>query len=259
MLTCFAYVLHPQLLSQSSADLPVLQVEVTRAREAIADTEAACAASVLTAEDSAREAAAARDSTTLRVKDAEDRVTLVEREVLEQVSRVEVENATTLAFAREDAEDLARKVTHFEDELAAECRAQEMSEREHRACFEKLTLLQIRGSELFHAIISPPRAKHLSEGMRLAALRHIEIVGELTVFQAAVSSIMESVLGRSPVNTALAVVVGELVAEFQKFEDRRSRLELPSQGSATCYLGHYLAGPGWPTILMRPLDSSMWS
>jgi hypothetical protein len=132
-------------------------------------------------------------------------------------------------------------------------------EREHRACFEELTLLQIRGSELFHAIISPPRAKHLSEGMRLAALRHIEIVGELTAFQAAVSSIMESVLGRSPGNTALAVVVGELVAEFQKFEDRRSRLELPSQGSATCYLGHYLAGPGWPTILMRPLDSSMWS
>jgi hypothetical protein len=43
------------------------------------------------------------DSAALRVKDARDRATLVGREALERVSRVEVENTTTLASAHEDA------------------------------------------------------------------------------------------------------------------------------------------------------------
>jgi hypothetical protein len=64
--------------------------------------------------------------------------------------------------------------------------------------------------------------------MRLVALRHIEMVGELAVFRAAVSSAMESVLRRSPDNTARAVVVGELVTKFQKVEDRCSWLEWPT-------------------------------
>jgi hypothetical protein len=50
--------------------------------------------------------------------------------------------------------------------------------------------------------------------MRHAALRHTEVAEELATFRAAVSSIMESVLGCSPGNTAHAEVVNELVAEF---------------------------------------------
>jgi hypothetical protein len=63
--------------------------------------------------------------------DVEDRVALVKWEALERVSRVEAENTTTLASAREDVECLARKITLLEDELAAEHRAREVSEREH--------------------------------------------------------------------------------------------------------------------------------
>jgi hypothetical protein len=67
-----------------------------------------------------------------------------------------------------------------------------MSKREHRAHFVELTLLQTLGSELCHATIGPPWAKHnLSEGMRLEALRHNEVARELTVFRAVMSSVAE--------------------------------------------------------------------
>jgi hypothetical protein len=46
------------------------------------------------------------DSTTLRVKDAEDRAALGEREARERVSRVEAKNAMALASVPEDAEGL---------------------------------------------------------------------------------------------------------------------------------------------------------
>jgi alpha-beta hydrolase superfamily lysophospholipase len=70
MLTCFAYVLHPQLLSQSSADVPALQAEVTWAREAVPDTLAAHTTTTL--------AAAVQDTATLHVKDVEDQAALAE-------------------------------------------------------------------------------------------------------------------------------------------------------------------------------------
>jgi hypothetical protein len=89
---------------------------VTRARGAIDAVEATRATAVLTAETSAQEAAAARDSATLCVKDAKDRAALVEREALEWVSRAEVENSMALASAREDAKGIARKVTLLEDD-----------------------------------------------------------------------------------------------------------------------------------------------
>jgi hypothetical protein len=54
--------------------------------------------------------------------------------------------------------------------------------RKHQACFEELTLLQTQGSKLCHAIVGPPQAKHLSEGMWLAALRYTEIFRELIAF-----------------------------------------------------------------------------
>jgi hypothetical protein len=70
LLTCFFRALFPQLESQA---------EVTRAWGAIAAAEADRAMALLVAETSAREAAAAWDDATLRIKDAEDRATLAER------------------------------------------------------------------------------------------------------------------------------------------------------------------------------------
>jgi hypothetical protein len=52
--------------------------------------------------------------------------------------------------------------------------------------------------------------------MRLAALRHTEMVGELAVLRAAVSSATKFVLGCSPSDTFRVEVEGELAAEFQK-------------------------------------------
>jgi hypothetical protein len=125
-----------------------------------------------------REAAAAWDSATLHVKDVEDRAVLVEREALERVSRAEAEKAVVLDFAHEDAKGFACKVTLLEDKLAAEHQAREVCERERREQFKELSLLQTRGSELYHANVGPPRAgHHLSEGMWLAALYHTEMVG----------------------------------------------------------------------------------
>jgi hypothetical protein len=90
-----------------------------------------------------------------------------------------------------------------------------VSEREHREQFEELTLLQTRGSELCHAIIGPPRARHhLSEGMRLAAIHHTKMAKELAVLRAAMSSTAELVLGRSCSDTFSVEVVGEQAIEF---------------------------------------------
>jgi hypothetical protein len=128
------------------------------------------------------------DRATLHVMDAEDRATLVERVALEKVSRVEAENAVVLASAHEDAEGFVRKIAQLEQ---FEVDAREVSERERREQFEELALLQIRGSELWHAIIGPPR-------VRLVAHRHIEIARELATLRAAVSSTVESALGSHP-------------------------------------------------------------
>jgi hypothetical protein len=54
---------------------------------------------------------------------------------------VEEKNAMALASAQEDAEVLAWKVALLEDDLVAERRAWEASEREHRAHLKGLTLL----------------------------------------------------------------------------------------------------------------------
>jgi hypothetical protein len=54
----------------------------------------------------------------------------------------------------------------------------------------------------------------MSEGMRLATLRHTEMAEELATFRAMVSFVVDLVLGHSPSNTAYAEVVGELATEF---------------------------------------------
>jgi hypothetical protein len=148
---------------------------------------------------------------------------------LELVSKAEVESSTTLGSTHEDVEGLARKVALLKDDLATKHRVREEFEMEHQVHFEEFTLLQTRVSELCHAIVCPPHAKHqLSEGMWLVALHHTEMVGELATFRATVSSTTESVLECSPGDTARAEVVGELVTEFQKVEGQCSRLERPA-------------------------------
>jgi hypothetical protein len=209
--------------------VPMLLVEVTQAWEAATTAEATRIMTMLAAETSVQEATAAQDSAALRVKDAEDRAALVEKEALQRMSRVKAKNAVVLASAREDVEGLIRKIALFEGELVAEYQAQEVSERERLEQFEELTILQIQGSELCHAIIGPPQARHhLSEGKRLAALHHTEMAEELVVPQVVVSSTVELVLGRSPSDNFHVEVVGELAIEFQKMEERRSWLERPA-------------------------------
>jgi hypothetical protein len=104
-----------------------------------------------------------------------------------------------------------------------------VSEREHREQFEELTLLQNQGFELCHAIVGPPRVRHhLSEGMRLAALSHTKMAREFAALWAAVSFAVESTLGHSPNHTFCVGIVGKMVGEFQKLEERCSRLERPA-------------------------------
>jgi hypothetical protein len=104
-----------------------------------------------------------------------------------------------------------------------------VSERERRDQFEELTLLQARGSKLSHAIVGPPQGRHhLSEGMHFAALHYTKMAEELAMLWAAVSSVVESVLGCSPNDTFHVEVVGDLVAKFQKLEEWRSWLERPT-------------------------------
>jgi hypothetical protein len=64
--------------------------------------------------------------------------------------------------------------------------------------------------------------------MRLTTLHHTEIAGELAVLRAAVPTAVESVLGHSPSDTYHVEVVDEMAVEFEKMEDRHSRLEWPA-------------------------------
>jgi hypothetical protein len=156
------------------------------------------------------------------------RAALVEQEALEWVSQEKAKNSIALTFARADAKDLVWKVTLLEDELVEERRAQEASGKKHQEHFVELTLLQTQGSKLCKAIIGPPRARHLSEGTWLVALRHTEMDGELATFRGVVSSAAELVLERSPSKTTHTKVVGELAAEFQKVEGCCLKPERPA-------------------------------
>jgi hypothetical protein len=63
------------------------------------------------------------------------------------------------------------------------------------------------------------------------------MAGELATLWMVVSSIVESVLGRSPDETFPVEVVGELVTEFQWLEKRRSWLKQPSARICDLLLG----------------------
>jgi hypothetical protein len=54
--------------------------------------------------------------------------------------------------------------------------------------------------------------------MRIASLRHTEMVRELSTLQSTVTFIVEFVLGRSPDETIQVEVVDELVAKFRKLQ-----------------------------------------
>jgi hypothetical protein len=125
------------------------------------------------------------------------------------VLRVEVKSAVALASARGEAKDLTRKIVLLKGELA-----------EVRQAWDT---------------IGPPRVRsHMSEGMWITALRHTEMEEELAALRAAVSSVAEFTLGRSPNEAFRVKVVDELIAEFWKSEERRSRLERP--GTRVCDL-----------------------
>jgi hypothetical protein len=98
------------------------------------------------------------------------------------VSSVEAKPTAELASAHKDAEGFARKIALREDELA------------HNAgsewCLRGIVESNLRsspfnspgGSEMCHAIIDPPWARHhLSEGMWLMALRHNEMARDLAM------------------------------------------------------------------------------
>jgi hypothetical protein len=211
--------------------MPLLRAEVIWAREATRF------AVTLVVETSAQEAVATWDSATARVKDTEDRAALTERETQERVLRVEAESTAVLASALDETEGLVWKITLLEGELAKVCRAREVaeettcglfdtmadaerrreeSERGHQEHLGELTLLLTRGSELCIAIVDPPWVKnHLSEGMQIATLHHIEMAGELAALQMVLSSTIEFTLGCLPDETFWVEVMDELVAEFQ--------------------------------------------
>jgi hypothetical protein len=95
-LLCFVSI----ALVLSIVDMPALLAEVIRAWEAATAAEAARITAMLPIETSSKEASVARDNATLHVKDVKDQATLVEREALERMPRVEVENVVMLASAR---------------------------------------------------------------------------------------------------------------------------------------------------------------
>jgi hypothetical protein len=101
------------------------------------------------------------------------------------------------------------------DTLANGARQLVVSEMERREQFEELFLLRALGAELCLAIVGPSRVgNHLLERMRAAAFRHIGMARELVSRQAAVTSAIELVLGRSPDETFLVEIMVELVAQF---------------------------------------------
>jgi hypothetical protein len=66
---------------------------------------------------------------------------------------------------------------------------------------------------------------HLLEGMQIATIRHTEMAEQFIVPLAAVSSVMECVLGSSPTKAFQLDVVDELAVKFRKEEERCSCLK----------------------------------
>jgi hypothetical protein len=92
---------------------------------------------------------------------------------------------------------------------------QEDAERQCLDMAQELIVQQARIFELCQAIVSPPTVQgHLSEWMRIAAIRHTEMVGQLSTLQAVVSSVVRFVLGRLSTEAFWVDVVDEILTDF---------------------------------------------
>jgi hypothetical protein len=67
------------------------------------------------------------------------------------------------------------------------------------------------------AIVGPLMVhSHLSEGTQIFIVRHINMVGQLVVLRAAVSSVMQSMLGCSPSENFWVDVIDEMLTEWRR-------------------------------------------
>jgi hypothetical protein len=73
--------------------------------------------------------------------------------------------------------------------------------------------------------------------MRVAALCHTKMIRELAMLWAAVSAVMELVLGQLPNESSRVEVMNELVAKFRRQEELCSWLEGPSMRICDLLLG----------------------
>jgi hypothetical protein len=105
---------------------------VIRVWEAAIAAEVALVTVVHVTEASYQEVVVTQENVAALVRDAEDRATLAERETQERVSRVEVENAIALAFARGEVEDFIRRIALLKGNLPEVRQAREAAEENSR-------------------------------------------------------------------------------------------------------------------------------
>jgi hypothetical protein len=169
---------------------------------------------------------------------------------------VEVGNAMALASAHEDAKGLARKVVLLEDELTVEHWAREVFERENRAYFKELTLLQTQGAKLCHVIVGPPWAKHHLLMQPSVIQRWLE--NSLRFGQRCPLPWSRC----SSTRPVTLLVRGWWVSWSLNSTWKRGDIYDLSgllHRSVTCFLGYCPIGPGWLTVWTGPPDSLEWS
>jgi hypothetical protein len=109
---------------------------------------------------------------------------------------------------------------------------------ERREQFEEISLLWAWSTELCLTVIGSSHVRSpLSVRMQVAALRHTEVVRELTALWAAVSSAAKLVLGHSPGETSQVEVMSELTTKFHKLEELCSWLQGPGAYICSLLLG----------------------
>jgi hypothetical protein len=101
---------------------------VIQVQEDAVAVEVACAVAVHVTMAFVQEAASAWERPAVFIPEVETRSTLAEREARESVLNVEAESTTALAFAREEAEGYARRVSFLEGELTDVCQARDTTE-----------------------------------------------------------------------------------------------------------------------------------
>jgi hypothetical protein len=163
------------------------------------------------------------------------------------------------ASVLEDAEGLICKVALLDGQLAEACQVREVADEkfcslsdalvdcvrwlvvfeiERQEHFEELSLLRAWGAELCLDIVGPSHVRnHLAARMRAANLQHTEMIGELIVLEAVVSSTTGLVLGRPPNETSRVKVTNELVVKFRRWEELCSWLKGPGMRIYDLLLG----------------------